>query len=570
MKRRLLPALLASLAFAVRAADDAGGKTVAPEEGASPAEATNLPKRELTPQILYQLLLAEIAGSRGQAGLSTEAYIDLARSTRDPRVARRAAEIALFARRYDVALEAARLWVALEPGAPQARQMLTGLLAASNQSDELSSHLAQELAAAGKDVGPLLMQLNRILARNPDKQAAQRLVVKLTEPYLALPEAHFARSQAAHNARDQATALKELDRALELRPDWEQAALLRAQMTPDPAEASRFLGQFVAANPRAQDARVGYARALVSEKRYSDARQEFQKLLADHPDNGDVIYAVGVLSLQLNDIVEADRQFRRLVEMNHAEINNARLYLGQIAEDRKQWPEAIQWYGAVTAGAQYLPARMRLAKIHAGQKNLPEARRTLQEAAAADVDERSQLLIAEAQLLREAGRHEDAYAVLAEGLATHPDQPELLYEAGLMAEKIGKMDVLELNLRRLIEIKPNHAHAYNALGYSLADRNERLDEAQRLIDKALELAPEDPFILDSKGWVLFRRGDAAGALDTLQKAFSLRADPEIAAHLGEVLWALGRRNEAEKTWGEAMKAHPGNDALVGTVKKFKP
>lgn len=570
MKRRLLPVLLASLALAARAEEPAGAKPSAPEEGARPGEAANLPKRELTPQILYQLLLAEIAGTRGQLGLSADAYLDLARSTRDPRLARRAAEIAIFARRYDAALEAARLWLEIEPGSAPARQMMTGLLAASNQSDELSAHLARELAAAGRDVGPLLMQLNRILARSPDKQAARRVVEKLTEPYPGFAEAHFARSQAAHNARDQATALAELDRALELRPDWEQAALLRAQMTGDPAETTKFLGRFVAANPGARDARVGYARSLVGEKRYGEARKEFQALLAEHPDNGDVMHAVGVLSLQLEDTAEAERQFRRLVEMNHGEANNVRLYLGQIAEDRKEWPEAIRWYGDVTAGAQYVPARMRLAKLHAGRNDLQAARRVLQESAATDQTERSQLLIAEAQLLREAGRHEEAYAVVAEGLAANPDQPDLLYEAGLMAEKVGKVDALERNLRRLIELRPDHAHAYNALGYSLADRNVRLDEAQRLIDKALELAPEDPFILDSKGWVLFRRGNAAGALDTLKKAFSLRADPEIAAHLGEVLWSLGRRDEAERTWSEAMKAHPGNEALVGTVKKFKP
>jgi tetratricopeptide (TPR) repeat protein len=570
MKSRILPTLLATFAFAAQAGDDAAGVASPGDETPATPEFSNLPNRELTPQILYQILLAEIAGTRGQTGLSAEAYADLARNTRDPRVARRAAEIAIFARRYDLALESAHLWLAIEPTAPQARQMLTGLLAATNKSDELSEHLTKELTAAGKDVGPLLMQLNRFLARNPDKQAAQRLVNTLTEPYLALSEAHFARSQAAHNARDQATALGELDRALELRPDWEQAALLRSQMTTDAAEATKFLGRFIAANPRAHDARVAYARSLVNEKRFADARQEFRALLAEKPGNGDLVYAVGVLSLQVSDFDEAERQFSQLAGMNHAEVNNARLYLGQIAEDRKQWVEAIRRYSEVTAGGQYLPARMRLAKVHAAQGDMQSARRVLQESAATDVPERAQLLIGEAQLLREANRHDEAYGVLAEGLSAYPDQPELLYEAGLMAEKVGKLDVLERNLRRLIEIKPNHAHAYNALGYSLADRNERLDEAQRLIDKALELAPVDPFILDSKGWVLFRRGDAAGALDVLNKAFSLRADPEIAAHLGEVLWALGRRSEAEKTWSEAMKAHPGNEALVGTIKKFLP
>lgn len=566
MNRRLLPALLASLALTAQAADEAIEK---PAE-ASAAETARLPKQELTPQLFYKFLLAEIAGARGQIGLSAEAYLDLARTTRDPRVARRAAEIAMFARRYDAALEAARLWSEIEPESQQARQMVTALLAAANRTDELSTQVARDLAGAGKDVGPLLLQLNRILARYPDKVAARQLVIKVTEPYLDVPEAHFARAQAAHNARDAAQAVVELDKALSLRPDWEQAAVVRAQLTGDGAEAGRFLERFLAVNPKASEARLAYARGLVGEKRYADARREFQTLLADNPGNGDVTYAVAVLSLQLGDIDEAEKQFRRLVDTNHGEANSARIYLGQIAEDRKQWDEALKWFGQVTPGNQYLPARMRIALTLARQKRIDEARQALHETVAASPAERVQLLIAESQLLRDAGRVQDAYGVLADELAAEPDQPELLYETALLAERLGRMDVLERNLRRLIELKPDYAHAYNALGYSFADRNERLEEAQQLVDQALRLAPDDPFILDSKGWVLFRRGDAAGALDVLQKAFALRADPEIAAHLGEVLWSLGRHDDALKIWDDAIKAHPDNEAVVGTRKKFKP
>lgn len=580
MKRRLLPALLATLVFSAQAADDAGvekvdavervGKADTADKGADQGPAANLPKQELTPRLLYQFLLAEIAGSRGQVDLSAEAYMDLARGTRDPRVARRATEIAVVARRYDAALGAARLWAELDPQASQPRQMIGGLLAATERSDELAGHLAGQLAAAGGNVGDMLVQINRMLARYADKQAAQRLVNTVTEPYLGLAEAHFARAQAAHVASDDALARTELDRALALRPEWEQAALVRAQLTGDSAEAAKFLGQFVAANPKASEARLGYARGLVAEKRYGEARQEFQRLLAEKGGSGEMVYAVAVLSLQLNDFDEAEKQLKHLVETNHAEINNARVYLGQIAEERKRWDEALQWYGQVTAGNQYMAARMRMAQVLVRQAKLPEARRVLQESAAANLAERSQLLIAEAQLLRDAGQPRDSYAVLAEGLAQHPDQPELLYETAMMAERTGSLPVAERHLRRLIEIKPDYAHAYNALGYSLAERNERLDEAQQLIDKALQLAPEDPFILDSKGWVLFRRGDASGALEALKRAFALRADPEIAAHMGEVLWALGRKDEARKTWSEAEKAHPGNEVLLGTIKKFTP
>lgn len=358
MKRRLLPALLATLVFSAQAADDAGvekvdaaeraGKAGMADKGADQGPAANLPKQELTPRLLYQFLLAEIAGSRGQVDLSAEAYMDLARGTRDPRVARRATEIAVVARRYDAALGAARLWAELDPKASQPRQMIGGLLAATERTDELAGHLAGQLAAAGGNVGDMLVQINRMLARYADKQAAQRLVNKVTEPYLGLAEAHFARAQAAHVASDDALARTELDRALALRPEWEQAALVRAQLTGDSAEAAKFLGEFVAANPKASEARLGYARGLVAEKRYGEARREFQRLLAEKDGSGEMVYAVAVLSLQLNDFDEAEKQLKHLVETNHAEINNARVYLGQIAEERKHWDEALQWYGQVS------------------------------------------------------------------------------------------------------------------------------------------------------------------------------------------------------------------------------
>jgi tetratricopeptide (TPR) repeat protein len=562
MKRRLLPALIAAaMALPVLAQE-------APDSSEQPA--ATLPKQELTPRILYEFLLAELAGSRGQLGLSLEAYMDLARTTRDPRIVRRAAEIALFGRRYDVALEATRLWAEVDPESPQPRQMLISLQAATGRNADLEAGLAPELAAAGKNIGVPLLQLNRALARHPDKKSAQGLVDRLTEPYLGISEAHFARAQAAHAAGDSPRSLAELDKAIALRPDWEQAALARAQMTQDPADAARFLSRFVADNPAAREARLAYARSLVAEKRFAEARQQFKLLLADHPENGDVVYAVAVLSLQLNDVAEAEKHLKRLIETNHGESDAARLYLGQIAEERKQPEEALKWYGEIASGNQYLPARLRTAQLQARQQKLDEARRTLQETAAATPGERAQLLIAEAQLVRDAGRLGDAYAVLTDGLAAQPDQPDLLYEAAMMAEKAGKLDAVEPYLRRLITVRPDHAHAYNALGYSLTERNERLDEAQQLIDKALQLAPDDPFILDSKGWVLYRRGDTQGALEVLKKAFSLRADPEIAAHLGEVMWKLGQKDEARQTWGEAMKTSPGNETLVGTVRKFAP
>jgi len=246
-----------------------------------------------------------------------------------------------------------------------------------------------------------------------------------------------------------------------------------------------------------------------------------------------------------------------------------RYILGQIAEEQKQWPQAVQWYERITSGDHVVPARMRTANAIAKQGKLEEARAYLKRAAADNPGEEAQLVVAEAQLLRDANRHHEAFLLLGEALAKQPDQPELLYDHALTAEKLERFEVLEANLRKLIEVRPDHAHAYNALGYSFAERNMRLPEARKLIEKALELAPEDYFIIDSLGWVLYRQGDLKGAAEQLRRAYSGRPDAEIGAHLGEVLWVMGQREEANRVWQESLKASPDNETLQKTIKRLR-
>lgn len=531
-----------------------------------------LPDQPLTRQILYQFLLAEIAGGRGQLNLASSAYVDLAKSTQDPRIARRAAEVALHARQLEPALEASRIWYAADPESPPARQALWSLLAATHHSDELADRLAKVLEQEGPSLPAALLQLNRLLARYPDRPSALALINRVTSPYLNLPEAHFARAQAAQAAQDDPQALAEAETALQQRPDWEPAALLKAQLLINtPVQAADFLKQFLDRNPKAAEARLARARLLIDAKRYDDARKAFAELLAAQPDNLEMVYAVGLLSLQVDDPVTAERQLRRLLGSAYADQDSVRFYLGTIAEDRRRFDEALSLYAEVTPGTpRYLMAQARSASVLRQLNRLPEARERLHEAVVASPDDRTQLQLVEAQLLTEAGQPTEAFGVLQAGVQAHPDDPVLLYEAAMTADKAGRFDVMEKHLRHLIQVKPDHAHAYNALGYSMVERNERLDEAQKLIDKALSLAPDDPFILDSKGWVFFRRGRHADAETYLRKAFTLRPDPEIAAHLGEVLWVQGRRDEARKTWDDALKAAPANEVLTTTVKRLAP
>jgi tetratricopeptide (TPR) repeat protein len=565
----MIPFLPAVAVMVGLASTGAVAQVAANPHGITKADPGSLPKRDLTPQILYQYLLAEIAAQRGQFGISAGAYLDLARSTRDPRIVRRAAEVAFHARQYDSALEAIAIWLSIDPSSQQAKQMQATMLLASGRIDELAANLGRDLAAEGPRVGDAILQLVRGFARYPDRMAVNRLFEALTKPYPQLAEGHLARAQVAMGVGEIDKARVAVDRALELRPDWEPAALAKAELLPKGAAQLDFLKAWLATNSGAQQARLGYARVLVGEKRYEDARAEFRSLLAANPDNPEILYAVGILSLQVNAVGDAEQPLRRYVELGRGDLNPARFYLGQIAEQAQRFEDAIRWFDQVEAGENVLPAKIRAARILARQKKLDEARERLG-AARATMPGEVRLTVAEGQLLRDAGLHQEAYAFLAKSLEAQPDQDDLLYEVSLAAEKLGQLDVVERHLRRLIALKPDSPQGYNALGYTFADHNIRLDEAAALVDKALSLSPDDSFILDSKGWVLFRQGKLDAALETLQRAYAKQPDAEIAAHIGEVLWQLGRKDEARTIWTEANKAHPGNEALNATIKRFLP
>ncbi|MBR0568265.1 tetratricopeptide repeat protein [Azoarcus sp. L1K30] len=534
--------------------------------------ASTLPAQELTPQTLYRFLLAEIAGARGQLGLSSQLYIEIARDTRDPRIAKRAAEIALFARNADLAAEAARIWSEADPGSDDAKRLLAGVVANhGGRLEDVQIQLARALALAPASLDANLMSLNRALSRMEDKRTAQSIVFRLTEPYLDHPEAHFARAQAAAIAESPMEALTAINAALALREDWDTGLLFKAQLlmqTGAHAEASQLLQAAAARHPDNRNIRLGYARSLIAAKHYDVARAEFQALLADAPTDLDLLYAVALLSLQLDDAASAEPLLIKALEGGHPEADTIRLHLGQIAEQRKDGAAARKWFDSVAPGPKKLEARIRSAQSLAREGRLSEARAQLQPTAG-DENDAHRLLLAEAQLLREADRTAEAFDVIDNALLKSPDDTDLLYESAMLAERLNRLEVMEGRLRKVIALAPDHAHAMNALGYSLADRGLRLDEAEALITRAHELAPDDAFILDSLGWVRFRRGDAATALTHLERAYALRADPEIAAHMGEVLWQLDRRADAERLFDAAIAAHPDNAVLRATAARLR-
>jgi len=415
------------------------------------------------------------------------------------------------------------------------------------------------------------MQVNRLLGGNPDKAANLRAIRSLAAKYPQLPQAHFAVAQAALVAGEDEAAIAAAREAQKIQPDWELATLLEAQVLQkrSNAAAAKRLGEFVEKYPQSREARLSYARVLVLEKRLPEARKQFEAVAAANPKNPEVIYAVGLLAYQLKDYGAAEAYMKRVLGLGYRDPEGVRYLLGQMAEEQKLWPRAIEWYESIQDGDHVMPARMRTANAIAKQGKLDEARAFLKRVAADYPEDQVQLTVAEAQLLRDANRHKDAFSLLSDALGKEPDQPDLLYDLALTAEKLERFDLLEAHLRKLIQVKPDHAHAYNALGYSFADRNTRLPEARKLIEKALELAPEDYFIIDSMGWVLYREGDLKGAARELRRAYDGRPDAEIGAHLGEVLWMLGERDEARRIWDESLKAGPENETLQKTIKRLK-
>ncbi|TAN73357.1 MAG: tetratricopeptide repeat protein, partial [Gallionella sp.] len=322
--------------------------------------------------------------------------------------------------------------------------------------------------------------------------------------------------------------------------------------------------------PDMHETRLQYARALLEQKQFKQSREEFQRLAKDNPDNPDLGFAIAMISLQLKDLQGAEMQLRQELGKGRKDQSVVQYYLGQLCEAKENEDEAMAHYREVKGGEYQFAAQLRIAYLLGKGGKLDEARQYLHQAQADNNQQRVQLVLVEAQLLREAKRAEDAYRVLQQSLEKLPNHPDLLYETAMLADRTGKPDVFEQLMRKLIQIRPDQAHAYNALGYGLLERNERIPEAVQLVEKALQLAPDDPAIMDSVGWGYYRSGRLDDGLKLLRRAFSGNPDPEIAAHLGELLWVRGDKNEARKIWQDSLKANPGNEHLREAIKKFMP
>lgn len=530
------------------------------------------PKMELSEKMLFTFLLADIAQQRGRTEQAAKIFMDLAKSTRDARVARRAAQISFEARDMDQAVEALKLWQELEPQTAMPRQMLATVLVNSGKLEQARPYLQEMLAENSKNAGHIFEKIYPSFARYKDKQATYSMLHDLAQPYLNIAEIHWILAQAAEAAAKHDAALAEVREARSLRPEWEWPVLLEAQilLVKNPAEATALEKQFLASYPESNDVRLSYARILLEQKEYKESRSQFQLLQKKQPENAEIAFAIALLSIQMGELDRAEKELKQTLEVGKKDSATVHYYLAQLNEARKQDEVAFREYQQVKEGELVFQARMRMSYLLVKADKLNEARELLRQTESKNVQEQALLILTEGQILRDAKQYDQAYKVLAQGLVKLPDQPELLYEAAMVADKQGKLDSVEAMLRKLIKVAPDHAHAYNALGYALLERKIRLHEAMQLLEKAYQLAPEDAAIMDSMGWGHYLLGNLDKSVEFMRRAYAALPDAEVAAHLGEVLWKQGKHEEARNTWQENLKLNPESPALKAVIKKFLP
>jgi tetratricopeptide (TPR) repeat protein len=545
--------------------------------------------------LFYQLLIGEIELSSGRAGSAYEVVLDAAKRTRDESLFRRAVDIALQSRAGEQALEATRAWRQAVPEAVDARRYQLQIFIALNRVEEAGEPLQSWIAqTAAEQRAALIAVTPRLLQRVGDRKQAAALLEQWLAAYRDVPATRTATRVALGRmwlaASESAKALQLAKQAAADDADASAPMLLAIDLMPFHPEAEALVTQYMA-RPQVDTAvRLSYVNALTSVQRYAEAVQQLDRLTQAEPNLPAPWLTLGALRMDLKQPREAEAALKRFVELvqkpaaapadssdddgaadagDDRRLTQAWLLLSQIAEQRGDLKAAEAWLAKVDNPQRALDVQSRRASLLARQGQMAQARELIRRVPERNDDDARAKLLAEVQLLREFKRWREAVDVMATATKRFPDDADLLYEQAMLEDKLDHYAEMERLLQRVITLKPDHPHAHNALGYSLADRSVRLPEAKSLIQKAMKLAPGDPFIVDSMGWVEFRMGNREEALRWLRQAYAARPDTEIAAHLGEVLWATGRRDEARRVWQDARGRDSANEVLKETLARLK-
>lgn len=557
---------------------------------ATPAQASPPPTTDQAPPpqsaldaaLFYQLLMGELNVRSGSPGSGFSIILDAARKTQDPALFQRAVDLALQSRSGESALQAAQAWKSALPGSTEANRYILQILLALNRVDEAGKALSvsiRDLPEAEQNAA--IASVPRIFVRVQDKKTAADTVEKALATALKQSSTAAAAWTTVGRMRREAGQLALAVEATRQGRAADASApgpliLALSLASAAPTEITPLLAQAMqdAVQP---ELRMGYARHLIGQSQQAQALQQLARLNAEHPSFADGWLVHGLLLQETGQLAEAEQKLRQHVTLAQTSQDNevqsrlseALLALAQMAQRQGQLNQAEQWLAQVPPDTDPIKLASRRADLLTQQGRQDEARQVLAQIKTNNAEQATRKTLVQSMWLRENKLADQAYNLLKQAMAEQPQNTDLMSEMAMVSEKLKRFDEMESVLRELMKRKPEDPHAFNALGYSLADRNVRLDEARQLITQALKLAPEDAYIQDSLGWVAYRQGQHAEALKILQAAFKARPDAEIAAHLGEVLWIMGQRQEAGTVWREGLLLKADNDTLVETMKRFQ-
>lgn len=547
--------------------------------GSAPLETQSAPVNPAVQQIdpvadaAYDLMVAEIALNQGDTALAIERYLALSQSQQNPAIAERAVRIAVYGQDLEAAVKAAQRWVELEPDRIEARQVIAAIYIRQDKADEAFGYINGLIEASELDDAQLFPSLLGVLAREKNVDTVLTVSERIANRYSDRAYAQFLHGMLAAQNGMAEEALNYLDRSLALEEiDGIHAARARVLLRLGRSgEAVVSLRKAVDGNPTDQGLRLTYARLLVDIKEYDLARAEFEKLHQASPDDAELLYTLGLLSLESQRLDDAEKYMMMLVRMDERD-GETQYYLGRIYENRKEYDQAIDWYEQVHVGDYQFDARLRIADMLGLAGHTDEAIKHLDAMLKGSQADASlvRIYVAKGELLRVARRYEDAMTVFNTALDIVPGNSDLLYARALVAERLGRVDQLEEDLKVILKTEPDNAHALNALGFTLADQTDRYEEAYVYLKRAIEIMPDDPAIIDSLGWVQYRLGNYDEAIRLLRTALSRFDDAEIAAHLGEVLWVSGDQQEARGIWREALEKSPDDPVLLKVMQRFIP
>ena len=527
------------------------------------------------PEFIYKFLLAEIATQRGELNSAGHIYLDLAKLTKNIPLAERATRIAGSARNGRLAMDSAEVWRKLDKTSIEPQRILAELFITSGNLAKARPLIKKLLAKEDKTRGEGFLYLNKILSQVENKKNALRFILDISEPYLDIPEARFAIAHAAFASGNKKMALNELEKIELINPRWETAALLKGYIIGQewPEKALAHYQDFLRKNPKSNEVRLEYAKALTNLKKFNEAKKQFLKLVNSSLASSEISLTVALLAIELGDSNLAEKYFMQSLKRGYPKPSQIYIYLAGIFDNRGDFDEALTWLKKVTSinDEYFIDSKILMSEYIAKYNSVDAAIEMLTSLKKKRLSSSERLIILrnKASLLLSEKRTQDAYDLMIKAEEEFKDSPEFKFDYAMIVEKMGNTLMMEQLLLEAIKLKPNYATAYNALGYSYADRGIKLQKAKRFIEVALSFEPNNHYILDSMGWIHFKLGNLDIGLQYIKKAYAINKDPEIAAHLGEVLWQMKMEDKASEIWQSSLKIYPNNKVLLDTIKKFR-